>query len=581
MQIRIGKQRRIYLCSLEGRKSFYSTKKRAWKTFEDQKQFLEELSQRLGFTTLNDWYTITHREIRRSGGGPLLNIHSGNLFNALKHYYPQHNWDMLQMNKITRNYWNSVDNQRSFLNKLAQKYNIESISEWILKLNDIKKKEVQILSILAKYNNNYVNMLKTIYPSHTWSRVDLLNTHSIANSSPHSNTSTTNPSSTSNTLINDLVQPLSQSSDNNNNKNEGLNEEEYRRLRQIFDDIYKSCSFTSIDQLLDVNQKKIRKICGDSLFSSLLSSCNSLNNNINQININNDINNINNDDNNINNNNSNNNSNNDLNTEIKIKKKKRSVNNSLNLLYILQKVYSDYHFFLSKIFANISYTHRNQYWSDPSIQISYLNHLFYQLELKQLDDWLTQFNLQKLMIDPFASIFINRFYESNPYLCLFQLYKNYNWNLFLFAMKIPNFFNSFENDKKYFDYLIAHLLSNNRQIDSITKFDFYLYGGKNMIKKYQNVQQIFSILLPDFTFPSATSNISFFRSNSPLHYHNNNNHHCNYENDINDNSITFGDGDERLIEETHQNISSVLHQNISSVLHQNNEIEYKDGSNNK
>src|SRR4051812_32692542 len=63
-----------------------------WKNHSNQKDFFDRLAVQLKVKILDDWYSITRKDILRCGGSPLLHRHGGSMSKALQAVYPEHNW---------------------------------------------------------------------------------------------------------------------------------------------------------------------------------------------------------------------------------------------------------------------------------------------------------------------------------------------------------------------------------------------------------------------------------------------------------------------------------------------------------
>jgi len=71
---------------------FLSTKK--WKEVKNQRKFFDEFARSKNFNPLDaeKWYSVSRKEIRRTGGSGLLNYYKGSHIKALKKLYPELVW---------------------------------------------------------------------------------------------------------------------------------------------------------------------------------------------------------------------------------------------------------------------------------------------------------------------------------------------------------------------------------------------------------------------------------------------------------------------------------------------------------
>jgi hypothetical protein len=86
-----------------------------WRVVQNQRAFLEKLTQKLKINTSDDWYQLTVKDIHNHGGLGLLNgYYEGSLHKALEVLYPEIPWEFEFTQRRTKEFWNSVENQRSY-----------------------------------------------------------------------------------------------------------------------------------------------------------------------------------------------------------------------------------------------------------------------------------------------------------------------------------------------------------------------------------------------------------------------------------------------------------------------------------
>jgi hypothetical protein len=92
------------------------------------------------------------------------------LFVALTNVYPDHKWDITRFEEtIPRSFWNSIENQKEFMDKIAPELNVKKLSDWykvslsgILYILLFADYSVDFIakggtSLLKHYNNNLVS----------------------------------------------------------------------------------------------------------------------------------------------------------------------------------------------------------------------------------------------------------------------------------------------------------------------------------------------------------------------------------------------------------------------------------------
>ena len=87
------------------------------------------------------------------------------LYSALKSIYPNYEWIPWKFQRIPKNYWLNIENQRKYFNWLSNKLNIKSNEDWYnVKLSDIENNGGSSL-LKNYYENSLFKSLKSIYPN--------------------------------------------------------------------------------------------------------------------------------------------------------------------------------------------------------------------------------------------------------------------------------------------------------------------------------------------------------------------------------------------------------------------------------
>ena len=142
-----------------------------WKSQKHQRAFMDELGKTLGVKKHNDWLQISIKQLKDHGAHQLLNIH-GTMAKLLRHVYPEFQWDDVDPceNRIPTHYFESIVNQRKFLDSVAEKLNVRQWNDW----NMITREQIikhNGGSLLLKYPSMF-EMLCTVYPEYEWKATD-------------------------------------------------------------------------------------------------------------------------------------------------------------------------------------------------------------------------------------------------------------------------------------------------------------------------------------------------------------------------------------------------------------------------
>eukprot|EP01114_Cavostelium_apophysatum_P021705 TRINITY_DN7645_c0_g1_i1.p1 TRINITY_DN7645_c0_g1~~TRINITY_DN7645_c0_g1_i1.p1 ORF type:complete len:739 (-),score=144.18 TRINITY_DN7645_c0_g1_i1:253-2469(-) len=135
-----------------------------------QKQTLEEIGDKLGIVALDDWKGISIKRIEAENGGKeLLQLYDNNLLQLLQILYPKYNWKTTESfsEVMPRGYWDSIQNQRNFMEQIASKFNIETKSEWG-RITSWQLLELGGAGLLKRYDYSIYRALRNIFPEFDW-----------------------------------------------------------------------------------------------------------------------------------------------------------------------------------------------------------------------------------------------------------------------------------------------------------------------------------------------------------------------------------------------------------------------------
>ncbi len=135
-----------------------------WNSLSNQRTLLDQVAQELQFTSPDNWYTIETSEIERKKGGRtiLYNYYQGSLIRMLLAVYPENNWQLEKFKHMSKGFWSSEENIKSYLEWFAQHNNIREWKDWY----DVYTKQLN-QSLLHKYGG-LMDCLKKIYPQENW-----------------------------------------------------------------------------------------------------------------------------------------------------------------------------------------------------------------------------------------------------------------------------------------------------------------------------------------------------------------------------------------------------------------------------
>jgi len=142
-----------------------------WASADNQRKFMNEMAVKLGFNPedMESWYRVTNQTLLDNGASALLKKHEGSLFSLFSAVFPEHKWDPLKFSQAPRNYWNSIDNQRNFMDELGRSLGMKEGNRdgWYVvtsrTVNDAGGNR-----LLGLYNGSLPLLLSKVYPEYNW-----------------------------------------------------------------------------------------------------------------------------------------------------------------------------------------------------------------------------------------------------------------------------------------------------------------------------------------------------------------------------------------------------------------------------
>ncbi len=88
---------------------------------ENHKKYATYLEQILKYNKIEDWYNITVDDIwSNHGGGLLCNYYKNSAILFVQTMFSTYIWLEWKFNKVTRNYWDDIDNHKKYASYLGE-----------------------------------------------------------------------------------------------------------------------------------------------------------------------------------------------------------------------------------------------------------------------------------------------------------------------------------------------------------------------------------------------------------------------------------------------------------------------------
>jgi hypothetical protein len=140
-----------------------------WNSKENQKEFTNWLAAELGFTHMEDWYSLKVADIIERGGIGLFIKYGSSIFKLLKSIYPEQQWFPWKFEAVPKGYWDNLNNQRDFIHWVGIQQGFTGMNDWYT----ITRKSINQHGggslLRTRYSNSLFKMLVSVYPTHNWS----------------------------------------------------------------------------------------------------------------------------------------------------------------------------------------------------------------------------------------------------------------------------------------------------------------------------------------------------------------------------------------------------------------------------
>ena len=136
-----------------------------WKDKKNKIKYLDWLFAELGFTHMDDWYSISIKTFNDHNGGGLMDIEKSYM-KMLMDAYPTHNWYEWKFSRVPVSFWKETKNIIRYCDWLFSVLNFNRMDDWYqCSINDFCNHDGG--GAIYAYKT-YRNCLFAAYPKHTW-----------------------------------------------------------------------------------------------------------------------------------------------------------------------------------------------------------------------------------------------------------------------------------------------------------------------------------------------------------------------------------------------------------------------------
>jgi hypothetical protein len=101
-----------------------------WDSRSNRRDYMRWLGEQLGYTLLDHWYAVRHRDFTSTGGGALLSKYQWSPPLAVIDLVPRNRWHEWRFVKVPLGFWDLVENRHRYLRWLGRKLGFRRPQDW-------------------------------------------------------------------------------------------------------------------------------------------------------------------------------------------------------------------------------------------------------------------------------------------------------------------------------------------------------------------------------------------------------------------------------------------------------------------
>eukprot|EP01114_Cavostelium_apophysatum_P016603 TRINITY_DN4763_c0_g1_i1.p1 TRINITY_DN4763_c0_g1~~TRINITY_DN4763_c0_g1_i1.p1 ORF type:complete len:587 (+),score=113.21 TRINITY_DN4763_c0_g1_i1:111-1871(+) len=139
-----------------------------WCDPNNQKEFMNVISSRLGISRWQDWYSVTRADIVRAKGAGLLARFNNSPSRMITSLLPEYDWEEMDFHAVPSKFWRDAKNRLLFGKRLESRLQIKKWEDWYeITCEDIIDNGGSTL-LANYYGYSPSRMITTLFPEHPW-----------------------------------------------------------------------------------------------------------------------------------------------------------------------------------------------------------------------------------------------------------------------------------------------------------------------------------------------------------------------------------------------------------------------------
>ena len=150
--------------------------KNYWQNKENHIKYMDWLGKELGYTTKDDWYNISTKDVKNNyGDGLLMAYYNSSSIELVTSIYPDYNWIIWKFKFVTNNYWKNKENHTKYIEWLGKGLGYTTMEDWY-KISQKDLKNNYGGGLLNKYYNGSPSQLVIkMFPDYNWDKSKFIN----------------------------------------------------------------------------------------------------------------------------------------------------------------------------------------------------------------------------------------------------------------------------------------------------------------------------------------------------------------------------------------------------------------------
>eukprot|EP01122_Echinamoeba_exundans_P005105 TRINITY_DN15281_c0_g1_i1.p1 TRINITY_DN15281_c0_g1~~TRINITY_DN15281_c0_g1_i1.p1 ORF type:complete len:579 (-),score=58.97 TRINITY_DN15281_c0_g1_i1:528-2264(-) len=141
-----------------------------WADPEACRQMLHRIQEKMGWSSMEDWYRISNKIIEENNGLSMLIYHDQSAQKVLRFAFPDHDWLPWKFQNRSKNVFSDLNVLKQFMDWISKQLDISDFSGWYrVTSKDVRKVggKAEIWGRKKLYKT-LPEVLRAVYPHHTW-----------------------------------------------------------------------------------------------------------------------------------------------------------------------------------------------------------------------------------------------------------------------------------------------------------------------------------------------------------------------------------------------------------------------------